>query len=114
MLAKRYILRGEENFQRVQKEGRLFQSDSFGIAVFDRGDSEYSRFGFVVSAKISKLSVQRNRIRRALSEAVRYMVTRTKLGFDVVFLAKEISAKKTTEELMHEVKFALSKAGLLK
>lgn len=112
MLARQFILRGEEEFERVRKEGHLFQFDSFGLSVFERGDSLSPRFAFIVSSKISKEAVQRNMIRRALSEAVRFEMTRLKKGFDAIFLAKQISTKKSTDELMREVRQALESAGL--
>lgn len=113
MLARQYILKGKKNFERVQKEGRVFQSDSFGISVLERGDAEPSRFAFVVSTKISKDATQRNRIKRALGEAMRYERTRVKPGLDVVFLAKAGSAQKATDSLMAEVREGITQAGLI-
>lgn len=112
MLARQFNLSDRKNFERVEKEGQILQSESFGLGVFDRQDKESSHFGFVVSTKISKEAVQRNRIKRALSEAVRFEMGYVKPGYDVVFLAKGICVKKSTDELMREVKEALKKAGL--
>ncbi|MBI4153621.1 ribonuclease P protein component [Candidatus Woesebacteria bacterium] len=112
MLARQFTLKGEEEFERVRTQGRLFQSDSFGMSVLERGDSLSSRFAFIVSSKVSKEAVQRNRIKRALSEAVRFEMTRLKKGFNAIFLAKQISTTKSTDELMREVREALESAGL--
>ena len=114
MLARRFTLKGVINFKKVQKEGRIVQSGSFGLAYLNRGDSEASLYGFIVSTKICKEAVNRHRIARALSEAVRYLLTEIKPGYNIVFLAKAISPKKSTDILMHEVKPALEKAKLLK
>jgi ribonuclease P protein component len=114
MLSREYILKGKKNFENVQKEGRLFQSSSFGIAYLKREDTGPSRFGFVVSTKIAKEAVQRNRIKRALSEAVRFMMKEIKEGYEVVFLAKQRSAKEPTDVLMREVREAMPKAKLTK
>ncbi|OGM56209.1 ribonuclease P protein component [Candidatus Woesebacteria bacterium RIFCSPHIGHO2_12_FULL_46_16] len=114
MLARQFTLRETKNFERVEAQGKMFQSESFGLGFFNREDSEPSRFGFIVSTKISKEAVQRNRIKRALSEAVRYEMAYLKPGHDAVFLAKGVSTKKSTDALMHEVKEALGKAGLTK
>lgn len=114
MLARFYTLKGETSFKRVQNEGRLLSFDSFGLAVYARGDSEHSNFGFVVSTKISKEAVARHRIARALSEAIRLLLTEIKGGYDVVFLAKPICLKRSTEELMREVQPALERFKLLK
>lgn len=114
MLARQFTLRETKNFERVETQGKMFQSESFGLGFFNREDSDPSRFGFIVSTKISKEAVQRNRIKRALSEAVRYEMAYLKPGYDAVFLAKGVSTKKSTDALMHEVKEALGKAGLTK
>ena len=114
MLARKFTLRDRRNFERVEKEGEMYQSESFGLGFFKRGDEESSRFGFVISSKISKESVSRNRIKRALSEAVRFELVYVKAGYDVVFLAKGISTKKSTDQLMKETQGALEKAGLTK
>ena len=113
MLARQYTLKGKKNFERVQREGRVFQSDSFGVSVLDRQDPEPSRFAFVVSTKISKDATQRNRIKRAMGESVRYERTRVKPGLDIVFLAKASSTQKSTGDLMTEVREAITQAGLI-
>lgn len=112
MLAAKYKLKRGRNFEKVKKEGTLLKSENFAIAVVARGDQDASRFGFVVSKKISKQAVQRNRIERALNEAVRYELPYLKRGYDVVFLAKKAILRKSTDEIMREVKQFLKKVGL--
>ena len=80
--------------------------------MLERGDEAPPRFGFIVSTKVSKEAVQRNRIKRAMGEAVRFELMHIKKGFDVIFLAKQISTKKSTDEIMREVRGALEQAGL--
>lgn len=92
----------------------MYQSESFGLSVFQRGDENSPKFGFIVSNKISGDAVQRNRIRRALKAAVKYSLTEMAGGTDVVFLAKPTSLRKSTDLLVLEAKAALKEAGLLK
>ena len=113
MLANAYRIRSTEDFEKVQKEGEIRQSESFGIVILHQPDSKVSRFGFIVSTKISKGAVDRNRIKRALSEAVRFLMADIKKGYDVVFLTKQTALRKSTDELMREVRRALSDAGLI-
>jgi len=112
MLAKKFRLTGVKNFARIQKEGEVYQSANFGIARIKRGDNESSRFGFVVSSKIAKDAVDRNRFRRAMSEAVRIASIDLVNGFDVVFLAKTSIVRVPTSEIMKEVRFSLKESGL--
>lgn len=114
MLARQYNLKGKENFENVEKNGKVFQSKSFGISYLKREDNEDSRFAFVVSKKISGEAVHRNRIKRAMSEAVRYKLTEIKKGYDIVFLAKQAITRKSTDEMMKEVNQALQEAKFTK
>ncbi len=104
MLANHNSLTGAHNFDRVKAEGVLLQSTNFGVSILDRKDNDHSRFGFVISTKISKLATQRNRIKRAMREAVRQNLFVVRPGIDVVFLAKASIANKITDDIMHEVK----------
>ena len=113
MLAAKYILTGAKNFARVEENGQLFQSESFGVAVYQRGDKDFSRFGFIVSNKISPDAVQRNRIKRALKEAIRQNWVDVVYGLDAVFLAKPVSLRKSTVDLMSETKETLKKIKIL-
>jgi ribonuclease P protein component len=114
VFARRNSLKGVSKFSRVRKKGRLMQSDSFGVGYFARGDADPSLFGIVVSTKIAREAFQRNRVRRAISESIRYTLSEIKPGFDVVFLVKPTSLRRSTDELMKETKAALIKIGLVK
>jgi len=114
MLSTKYSLSGKKNFERVEKDGKMFQSESFGLSVLKRGDENISRFGFIVSNKISQDAVHRNRIKRALKAAVKYSLTEIPNGVDVVFLAKPAGLRKSTDLLVLEAKQALKDAKLLK
>lgn len=112
MLANVNRLTGQKNIERVKKEGKLFQRKLFGISVLKRKDKGPSRFVFVVSTKINKNANQRNRIKRAMRESVRYSMTQTKKGYDVMFLAKKNISNKLTDEIMREVTISLKAIGL--
>ena len=114
MLAKKYRLSGPKDYKRVEDEGKIYQSSNFGVAFFNRADGLPSRFGFVVSTKIAKDAVDRNRFKRAMSEAVRTSSTETQNDYDVVFLAKTSIVRVPTSEVMKEVKIALKAIGIVK
>ncbi len=114
MLAKKFKLTGAKDYERVQKEGKIFQSENFGIAYLHRRDEQDSKFGFVVSTKIAKDAVDRNRFKRAMSEAVRIDSINLEKGYDIVFLAKTSITRVSTTNIMKEVRFSLRKAGLMR
>lgn len=113
MLSKPYRLT-EEDFGKIEAEGEISQFEDFGVTLILRGDEEPSRFGLIVSKKISKDAVGRNRIKRAIREAVRQSLWQTKKGASVLFLTKTTIVKKSTAEIMIEVREALAKLGLTK
>ena len=114
MLARQYNLKGKDNFENVEKKGKIYQSESFGLAYIKREDNEGSKFGFVISKKISGEAIHRNRIKRAMAESVRFSLTDIKNGYDFVFLAKQACIRKSTDEIMKEVRNSLEKAGFIK
>ena len=103
MLPNTNRLKGNKAIEEVKRRGKLFQSKNFGFVVLEREDVGPSRFGFVISTKISKAAVHRNRVLRALREAVRRSIPRFPKGIDALFLTKKSILTKTTEEIMREV-----------
>ena len=114
MLTRVNRLTGTGNFNKVKEEGSLFQSESFAIAILSRKDKEPSRFGFVISNKISKRANIRNKIKRILREAVKTSLPELKSGFDVIFLVKKVVLLKQTKDIMNEVSVVFKKADLFK
>ena len=116
MLASKNRLKKKTNFARVEIDGRLTQYNSFGLGVYDRsrdfeGDSNNtdSRFGFIISTKISKKAVTRNKIKRIIADCIRIKLDEIKKGLDVVFLIKPNVIKIKDEELKNEVYEAITK-----
>lgn len=101
MLNSRNRLKKKINFARIEIDGAMHQSKSFGMGIYNRKDEDPSRFGFVISTKISKLAVVRNKIKRTMSEVVRKNIKKIKNGYDVVFLIKP-SAVKTEKEMLEK------------
>ena len=114
MLARKNRLIDSKDYKRVEEKGKVYQSQNFGLACYFREDLEPSRFGFIVSTKIAKDSVDRNRFKRAMSESVRTSCTEIKPGYDAVFLAKTSIVRVPTSDVMKEVRVALKESGLLK
>lgn len=114
MLARANRLTGAKSFERVKKEGKLFQGQSFAIVVLAREDQGPSRFGFVVSTKISKKATVRNKIKRTLREVVKKDLSKFEKSFDIVFLVKRLAQVTPTEKIRTEVPAIFKKAGLIK
>ncbi len=114
MLAKKYRLTSSSDFVKVQTEGNTFQSENFGIAILNRKDDKPPRFAFIVSTKIAKDAVDRNTIRRHMSETVRLMTGEVKNGLDIVFLAKTGIMRVPADTIVREVRAAVRASGITK
>lgn len=114
MLSRRNRLTGNKNFKKVQEEGKVFQSENFGVAILDREDKDPTRVGFIVSMKIARDSADRGLAKRKMREGVRTSMVYVQPGFDVVFLAKKTITRVPTDMIMREVKLALKESGLTK
>lgn len=103
MLASKYRLKKKVNFAQAEIDGKLIQSKSFGVEIYDRKDSDNSRFGFIISTRISKKAVIRNKIKRIISDYIRNNLEKIKNGLDVVFLIKPLIVKLNKNHIESEI-----------
>lgn len=73
------------------------------------------KIGFVVSAKISKSAVKRNRVKRQMREAVRLLLKEDKLntGFMIAFMAKSNILEREYQEIAVDVTKILKRAKIM-
>lgn len=122
MLASKNRLKKKINFARIEIDGKMIQSKSFGMGIYDRlnvynrdeikndeSNRKESHFGFIISTKISKKAVVRNRIKRIIAEVIRKRLREITRGLDVVFLIKPAAVKIDKEELEKEVNEIITK-----
>ena len=108
MLKKENRIRSKKEFLEIKNKGKVLYSPLFGFLMCQEND-DLKKFGFIVSKKISKKAVDRNRIRRVLSEVVRKNLDKFKNGTRVIFLTKqEILGKKMVEVEKEVKKFLIS------
>ena len=114
MLAKENRLRLKNDFKRVFEKGKFCGDKFLAIKVFPNS-SDVSRFGFIVSKKISKKAVVRNKVKRRLRESVRLRLKDglIKGGFDAIILTRPEIADKKFVEIDEVVDRLLKKAGIL-
>lgn len=63
MLKRSYRLRKDRDFQKLYRTGRRYTTDHF-VIYYLPSSFEYTQVGFVVSKKVSKSAVVRNKLRR--------------------------------------------------
>ncbi len=113
MLSSIYSLSNKNDIEYVKNHGKTIQNMGLVLLFVKRNDEEISKFAFIVSKNVSLLSVQRNRIRRAIMEAVRYSVTKMAKGYNMVFIAKKTLERLSTDEIMKETSSLLDTSNLV-
>jgi ribonuclease P protein component len=97
VLKRENRIRLKKEFLEVKEKGRVLYSPLFGWLTYKENDDQ-KKFGFIVSKKISKKAVDRNRIRRILSQIVQKNLDKFENGTRLIFLTKqEILGKKMIE-----------------
>jgi len=76
-------------------------------------DLAKTRVGIVVSKRTSKLAVDRNYIKRVISEAVRAVLPRLPAGLDIVVSARQQASTANLQALKQDMLTLLRRARLL-
>lgn len=113
MLSKINRLREQKDFESVFKTGRYLRG-VFLSGKAAKNNLPRSRFGIVVSAKVSKKAVIRNKIKRRLRHIIYRRLPEIKEGFDIAIIAAPAAAEKTFGETVSEFNDLLEKGKLLK
>lgn len=107
MLKKKYRLPAAIRL----KKARKISSRYFFLNTGESGLS-YSRFAFVVSKRVDKRAVIRNKIKRKVTEAINGQLERIKAGIDMIFIFRKeagLDISETCEAVME----VLEKEGFL-
>ncbi|MEG1432024.1 MULTISPECIES: ribonuclease P protein component [Eubacterium] len=84
---KSVSLRKQKDFDGVFNEKNVFGNRHFTLFYKKNGES-FNRIGIIVSKKISKKAVCRNRLRRQIKESFRQRQVGVKTGYDLIIIAK--------------------------
>jgi len=112
MIPKDKRLVTKKDFSRVFSKGRIFHGRGLSAKTCRNG-LEFSRFGLVISTKVSKKAVLRNKIRRRLRSIIGRMLPSIRSGQDVAILARKEVLEMTFEQIETSTIHLLEKAGLL-
>jgi len=112
MLAKSFILKRRSDFEVVKEKGRLYQSPLFGMLVMNQNVGGV-KFGFLISKRISKRAVDRNRIRRLMAEAVRFNLKEIDKKVWLVFLVKKKMLSVKQDEVKREMENMMRMVGII-
>lgn len=106
-------LQKKSDIEHVFKRGRSLYMGNLGLRLA-ANKKDKSRFTVVVSLKVSKRAVKRNKLKRRLREIIgREILPKIKPGFDGVVLTSPQLLDAKFEELQKTVLALFKKAGLI-
>ncbi|MDB4939728.1 MAG: rnpA [Candidatus Doudnabacteria bacterium] len=110
MLKKTNRINKTRDLQKVYRSGKTLHTPALVIKFVSGAKT---RVGMVVSKKVSKKAVERNRIKRALREKMRNGLPSLAPG-DYMLVAKPTAASYKGKELSDQLQASLVRAGLWK
>lgn len=113
MLKKTNRIKNKKDFEKIFKKGKGFKED-FLILKIVENNLKTSRFGIIVSQKVSKKATIRNKLKRRLGELIRINLNKIKKGIDGALIALPGLETKDFWELEEVIKKIFKKAGILK
>jgi len=112
MLAQKYRLVKQSDFDLVFKNGRKAFNRLFFVR-FAPNSRENCRFGVVISNKISKKAVVRNRLKRQTREIIRLNLSKFIQNIDVIINILKPSLECDYNELEQEIMGLFKKSKLI-
>lgn len=113
MLSPQNRLKNKKEFEEVFKKGKGFERDFLFLKI-KKSNSKKSKFGFVISRKINKKAVARNKIKRRLRGIIKGEISKIEPGVDAVLIVKKDIEKKDFLEIKKTTIRLLKEAGILK
>lgn len=117
MFPTKYRLSKTKDIETVQKTGKSFFTKLF-IIKYAPNNLDYSRFTVVVSNKVAKSAVVRNRLKRFLREQLQLNSPKIRPGYDVLVSVSRGALDNMDNidrpNLAKTLSFALDKGNLLK
>ncbi len=113
MFKKENRLTKNKEFDNVWQKGRSSFDKILGVKAL-KNDLKISRFGIIVSTKVSKKAVLRNKIKRRIREISKKHFENLKNGFDIVIIAQKASLVEDFSALKKSVEDNFKKLNLFK
>lgn len=113
MLPKKYRLKSKKEFDEIFRKGKNIVGNFLTLRT-KKGKTGDLKVGFVVSRKLFKKAVKRNRLRRLVQEATRKRINQIRQNYHLVFSVKKEADDKSFQEFESEVELLLEKAKLKK
>ncbi len=114
MISRRHRFHGYGSLKYVYQNGTTVRGPLFAVKSLENPKQGSYRLAVVISKKVNKSAVARNRIRRRLYEAVRQLEADIVRPYDIILSVFHGSViDEPTELLARQVKKQLTDAGVL-
>lgn len=111
MLAKKYRLNREKDFERVYKTRATFHTALLKCKTAPN-EVSHPRFGIVASKFLTKKAVERNRIKRRIRAGLLPFTQKMTKGVDIVFIAKKPVKDASFQEIEDTLQYLFKKIHL--
>jgi len=113
MLKKSNRITKDKEFDRAFKTGQSFYTKLFIVKAVNN-DLGLNRLGVLISTKVSKKAVIRNKLKRQIKEIIQYELPNLKNGKDLVIVVFQEILDKNFKEIKEVVITALKRLKLYK
>lgn len=109
------MLKKQNRLSKINKntKGQRFSSPFFNLVVSENGE-KVSRFGFIISKKVSKSAVLRNKTKRVLAKAAEGLIEKIKVSKDIIIISKKELNWQNLDEVKKYFTDIFTKAKFLK
>lgn len=115
MISRLHRFHGYNSLRQVYRHGSTVRGPFFSIKAFENTRRKTYRLAVVVSRKVNKSAVVRNRIRRRLYEAVRELEDQIVRPYDIVIsVFHDTVIEEDPKKLRGQLKRQLKQAGVFK
>ncbi len=111
MLPQKNRIQKKKDIEKIFKKGRAFKEAPLVLKTI-KNNLGTSRFGFVVSQKVSKKANVRNKVKRRLREIIRLELNSFKAGSDNLFITLPGIEKKDFPEIKKITEKLLAKSKI--
>jgi ribonuclease P protein component len=115
MIAAEHRFHGRASLRYVFSRGQVIRAQDISLRYVKNTRIQSYRMAVVVSRKVSKSAVVRNRIRRRIYEIVRLKAEQISEPYDLVFsVFSDNSSKISAKQLEENISYCLRRAGVIK
>ena len=112
VLSKKNKLK-KKDLNKILRKGKRFNGEILLLIIF-KNDLKNTRVGLIISKKVSKKAVVRNKIKRRIYSLIRNKLSKIKTGFDVLIITRPEIKEKNFFEINKILSKVLKRAGVIK